>query len=144
VLDHDDRILLVHFDFADWTGWATPGGGVEPDESLEVAIRQELQEEVGLADVDLGPLIWERTHIFGFAEFSGQYEKFFLVRTSMSEINPSFSREELLAERLTAWRWWTLQEIRMSPENFAPSELASRLETLIAEGPPSDVVDVGV
>jgi 8-oxo-dGTP diphosphatase len=144
VVDDDDRILLVHFDFSDWTGWATPGGGVEPGESLETAIRRELHEEVGLVDVDLGPIIWERTHIFAFAHFSGQYERFFFARTSTSEITPSFSQEQLLAERLTASRWWTVSEIRASDENFAPSDLASLLETLLAQGPPSEVVTVGV
>jgi 8-oxo-dGTP diphosphatase len=144
VVDDDDRILLVHFEFSDWTGWATPGGGVEPGESLETAIRRELHEEVGLVDVDLGPIIWERTHIFAFADFSGQYEKFFFVHTSTSDINPSFSQEELLAERLTASRWWTVSEIRASDEQFAPRDLATLLETLLAQGPPSDVVIVGV
>jgi len=135
----------VHFEFPDWTLWATPGGGVEPGETLEMAIRRELLEEVGLVDVDLGPVIWERTHVFPFAEFSGQYEKFFLIRTSTSVINPSFSQQELLAERLTASRWWTVQEIReASDELFAPRQLASLMEMLLTEGPPSEVVDTGV
>lgn len=144
VLDGDDRILLVHFALSDWTGWATPGGGIEPAESLEAAIRRELYEEIGLVDYELGPIIWERTHKFRFAEFSGQYEKFFLVRTSTSEINPAFSKEELLAERLTDSRWWTLREIQESDEQFAPSTLASLLHTLITHGPPSEVFDTGV
>jgi 8-oxo-dGTP diphosphatase len=144
VLDDDDRILLVHFEFAAWTGWATPGGGVEPDESLDAAIRRELREEVGLIDVELGPIIWERTHIFSFAEFSGQHEQFFIVRTSTSEINPLFSKEELLEERLTESRWWTLQEIQVSDENFAPNDLAPLLEALISQGPPHEVIDTGI
>jgi 8-oxo-dGTP diphosphatase len=145
VLDDNDRILLVHFEFPDWTLWATPGGGIESDESLEAAIRRELREEVGLVDVDLGPIIWERTHVFPFAEFSGQYEKIFFVRTSTSEINPAFSQQELLAERLTASRWWTLNEIRQATDElFAPRDLALLLETLIEQGPPSEVVTVGV
>ncbi len=144
MVDGEDRVLLVHFEFSDWTGWATPGGGVEPGESLDTAIRRELHEEVGLVDVELGPIIWERTHIFPFADFSGQYEKFFFVRTSTSDINPSFSHEELLAERLTASRWWTVSEIRASDEQFAPSDLANLLERLLTQGPPSDVVTVGV
>jgi 8-oxo-dGTP diphosphatase len=144
VLDDDDRILLVHFQFPDWTLWATPGGGVEPGESLEVAIRRELHEEVGLVNVELGPIIWERTHVFPFAEFSGQHEKFFLVRTSTNVINPSFSKEELLAERLTAARWWSVREIReASDELFAPRQIASLLETLLIEGLPGEIIDTG-
>lgn len=145
VLDDDNRVLLVHFQFPDWNLWATPGGGVEPGESLEVAIRRELHEEVGLTDVELSPVIWERTHVFPFAEFSGQYEKFFLVRASTSAIAPSFSPEELLAERLTASRWWTVPEIRAaSDETFAPRRLADLLESLLTDGPPSVVIDAGV
>jgi 8-oxo-dGTP diphosphatase len=143
-LDVDDRVLLVHFQFPDWTLWATPGGGLEPGESPELAIRRELKEEVGLVDVELGPVIWERTHVFSFAEFSGQHERFFLVRTTTSEIEPSFSKQELLAERLTGSRWWTLQEIREAhDERFAPRRLAFFLESLLEHGPPSGVIDTG-
>ena len=144
VLDDDDRVLLVHFQVPDRTLWATPGGGVEPGETLDVAIRRELHEEVGLVDVELGPIIWERTHIFPFAEFSGQHEMFFLVRTSTNVISPSFSQQELLAERLTAARWWSVQEIReASDERFAPRQLASLLVTLLQQGPTGELVDTG-
>jgi len=145
VLDDDDRILLVHFQFPDRALWATPGGGIEPGETHEMAIRRELNEEVGLADVTLGPVIWERTHEFPFADYSGQYETFFLVRTSASVIEPSFSPEELWAEGLTASRWWSVREIRAAhDELFAPRDLASLLESLLRDGAPTEVVDTGV
>ena len=45
VIDPDDRVLLVRFEFPNTgTHWATPGGGVEPGETDHQALRRELDE----------------------------------------------------------------------------------------------------
>ena len=95
VLDPDDRTLLVRFEFPDTTFWATPGGGLEPDESHEQALVRELEEEVGLTDVTLGPLIWTRTHVVPFASglWDGQTERYFLLRTPRFEPAPRQTAE---------------------------------------------------
>ncbi len=145
MLDADDRVLLVHFVFPDRSFWSTPGGGIEPGETREVAIRRELCEEVGLVDVELGPVIWERTHLFEFAGFSGQYEQIFMVRAPANVGQPSFSAQELLAEGLTESRWWSLDEIEeASDEVFSPIRLGPLLSTLLESGPPNEIVDTGV
>jgi 8-oxo-dGTP pyrophosphatase MutT (NUDIX family) len=54
VLDPDDCVLLVHFAFPPCP-WAAPGGGLDPRESDEHALRRELAEEVGLDEFELGP-----------------------------------------------------------------------------------------
>ena len=46
--------------------WFTPGGAVEPGETSEAGLRRELAEETGLRDVQVGPLLWTRTHEFSW------------------------------------------------------------------------------
>ena len=62
VLDATDRVLLVRFEDAMGSWWATPGGGVDAGESDAAALRRELGEEVGLHEFELGPLLWTREH----------------------------------------------------------------------------------
>ena len=146
VLDPADRVLLVRFEFPARGLWATPGGGIDADESPEEAIRRELEEEVGLADVALGPWIWEREHVFPFwdGSWDGQIERYVLVRSPVFEPAPRFTREELAAEFVTGMRWWTLDELQASAELFAPRRLPALVAALVRDGPPGKPVDVGV
>ena len=145
VLDPSDRILLVRFDWPDKTVWAPPGGGLDGEETYESAIIRELAEEVGLRDFDLGPTIWTREHWFtGMAGWGGQAERVFLVRTSAFEPVPGWNTEQLAAEGIGAMRWWTLPELELSRELFAPRRLPALLRDLLERGVRGEPVDVGV
>ena len=145
ILDPDDRILLVRFEFPNWTGWATPGGGVDPGESHEDAIRRELAEETGLELSDLGPVIWTRTHLFdlGLDSWDGQIERYFLVRTDAFEPRPQLSWAELNAEYVTAIRWWTPGELDAPGTALTPRRLPSLVRALLEDGPPTTPIGVG-
>jgi 8-oxo-dGTP diphosphatase len=146
VLDPADRVLLVRFQFPETSRWATPGGGIEEGESPEEAIVRELGEEVGLDEVELGPWIWTREHVFPFLDgrWDGQAERFVLVRTPAFEPTPRFTVEQLSAEYVAGMRWWTLDELEASGEIFAPRRLPELVAALLRDGPPGEPVDVGV
>ena len=113
IVDPDRRVLLVRFEFPDRHVWATPGGGMEPGESVEAALRRELGEELGLAEFEIGPLVWERTHIIPFldGQFDGQHDRCYLVETAPFEPTPTLTWEQLNAEFVFEIRWWTPGEV---------------------------------
>ena len=144
VLDPDDRVLLVRFEFPDWTGWATPGGGVDAMETDEEAIRRELAEETGLEAFELGPVVWTRTHLFELGNWDGQFERYYFVRAPRFDPAPRLTWDQLNAEYVTAVRWWTLDELEAADARFAPSRLPILVRELLLRGPPAEQLDVGV
>lgn len=146
VLDPDDRVLLVRFEFPDaGTRWALPGGGLEPGESHMDALHRELAEELGMEGADIGPHIWDRVHVIPFLDggWDGQRDRIHLVRTDAFEPRPRLSWEQLHAERMFEVRWWRLDELHDGLP-FVPGSLRDHLQTLLRDGPPNRPFDVGV
>ena len=146
VLDPDDRILLVRFEFPARTVWATPGGGIEPGESPEDAIQRELAEETGLTAAEVGPVLWTRLHIVPFigGQWDGQREQYHLVRTAAFTPEPRLSWVQLNAEYVFELRWWTQRQLSEAAEIFAPRRLPELVLWLLRDGPPVEPIDAGV
>jgi TDG/mug DNA glycosylase family protein len=145
VLDPEDRVLLVRFDWPNKTVWALPGGGVDSGETLERAIVRELAEESGLREVELGPHIWKRTHWFtDIAGWAGQTEQVYLVRTDAFEPAPGWTAAQLAAEGIGDQRWFSLEELAEGGRIFAPRRLSQLARDLVKRGAPATPLDVGV
>lgn len=142
VLDPDDRILLVHWvdQGRGMNVWVTPGGGVDDGEDPDAALRRELLEETGLAEFSPGPLVWTRRQVFPW--HVEQQETFVLLRVPAFEPRPDPAA--LAEEGVAEVRWWTVDEIEVSGETFAPRRLAALLRGLLANGVPPEPIDVGV
>jgi 8-oxo-dGTP diphosphatase len=152
VLDPDDRVLLCQFRFVDATGpgtvWAAPGGGVETGEPPLVALRRELDEEIGLSLHAEPPHLWhQRVVAPGHATgYDGVINDYYLVRTAAFTPRGTLSDEQLAAERVAGFRWWTQPEIAnyRGSAVFSPRGLASALAALLADGPPAQPTRFGL
>jgi 8-oxo-dGTP pyrophosphatase MutT (NUDIX family) len=142
VIDETDRLLLFRASGDMGDVWITPGGALEPGESAEDAARRELWEETGIAGVALGPCVWTRTHLFTVdGRAYAQGERFYVARVSI----PAVTLENIgAAERpfISAWRWWTVEDITASPAVFAPRSLGSILPAIIAGAYPPEPLDL--
>ena len=139
VLDERDRLLLFRAELvAGRSGhwyWFAPGGGVEAGESHEEAARRELWEETGLADIELGPLVWRRTIEFESDRRWRFHEQYFVVRVESFKPEPAAPQPDEEWMTGDAWyRWWSLDLIRQheGPERLVPRRLASLLPPILA------------
>ena len=151
VLDEADRVLLCRLAIPDPPGtvvWATPGGGVEPGESPQAALRRELREEVGLSVTEDAPHVWHQEVVAPghAAGYDGVVNDYFLIRTSGFQPRGTLSDAELAAEHISGLRWWHPHEIARydGPDLFAPRDLSTPLTELLTSGIPAAPVPLSL
>lgn len=140
-----NKILLIKMENPEtgWEGWITPGGGMDAGEDEAAALKRELHEELGLSACEIGRCIWQREHTFPWkGVLQNQHEKFYLVRVSEFNPEPTLAADAPERGDLKAFKWWGLAEILRSCEAFAPRELGVLVKRLLDEGVPPTPVQI--
>lgn len=144
----NSEILLIKIGNStnSWTGWITPGGGIDGHESDLEGLKRELEEELGLTSFNNEARVWSRFHKFEWSnKIIEQKEIFFLIRIEKFQPSPKSKLTETEMLEFKEIRWWSLEEIRNSKESFAPSQLCNYLTQLLAmKSLPVEPIDVGV
>jgi ADP-ribose pyrophosphatase YjhB (NUDIX family) len=146
LLDPDDHVLLVRFEFPTASVWALPGGGLHDGETVEDGLRRELYEELGLTGFELGPHVWNREHVIPMRTgHDGQQDRVHLVRVDHFDPAPTIGWDRLRDELVHEIRWWSIPEIAAASDlRFAPQSLHRLLTDLLANGAPPEPIETGI
>jgi 8-oxo-dGTP pyrophosphatase MutT (NUDIX family) len=109
--------------------WFTPGGGLDPDESLVEGAIRELREETGLevTPAELGEPVWQEDIVYPYDNrWYRQEQEFFLVRVESWEVTMAgLDAEE--QRSIDGFRWWSLDELAEPTAKIYPRDLANLL-----------------
>lgn len=148
LFDPDGRVLLFEdsdpFAPGAPTFWITPGGGVDPGESLAVAVVREVREETGfvITGSDLRGPAAERTVVHGYSDrIVVQTETFFVAQAPGVEVSADGWTDDEL-QTVIGHRWWTVAELRATEKTVWPSGLSYLVA--VAQSPEHWPVALGV
>jgi ADP-ribose pyrophosphatase YjhB (NUDIX family) len=140
----DRRILLIRYEdprvlpkFRHF--WATVGGAVEPDETVEQGALREIEEETGLRDVKLGPVVWYGEPVIPINDEPIQFREYYIVAYADDAPLTTDKWTDLERNTIREMRWWTHAEIAVSTDRIFPIVLADWLPEILEEKYPSEV-----
>src|ERR1700743_1055743 len=99
-------MLTIAPDTSKFARWVTPGGGVDPGETHEIAAVRELFEETGLRITDPGEPVWNYDFVVEWddADHDSGHAEYYVVHTRRFELSREHWTEEEKVDTLDV-RW---------------------------------------
>lgn len=124
--------------------WGTVGGGMEEGEDEMQAIRREIAEETGHADITVGPMIWHRkVDLMFYGSVLHVDEKYFVAHTRQTEISTA-GHTQIERKFVAETRWWTPEAVAETAEKIFPALLPRHICAIAAGNYPEDIVRIDV
>ncbi len=140
VFNSKSEILLIKIKVPDtgWTGWITPGGGIDLIETPIDSLKRELWEELGISEgFQMGTLVGKRRHNFRFFGREIDQTEFFypvfLDPHSPPILKALNDIEDYEKQSFVELRFWSFEALKQTSELISPPTLVSFLEWLGAE-----------
>jgi 8-oxo-dGTP pyrophosphatase MutT (NUDIX family) len=140
LLLHDNKLLLMHVCLPDRSFWCTIGGGMDPGETVEEAIRRETFEETGFTDNDVTWVkpVWWGEHAHKHHGIDTMHRTTFVLGYALhTTVNPAaLTASE--KSHVKEFRWWPVEEIATAVELIFPASMIEHIKPLLrGEIPPS-------
>lgn len=139
LLTPQNEILLIKISdpSGTWTGWITPGGGIDEGETDSQSLARELKEELGYTQPFQSEKLWYRTTRFTWVnENYEQTETFYLIKTEKFEVSQTLELTDSEKAGFKAMKWWRLEDIAQSSDNFAPPRFYELVKNVVKVGAP--------
>jgi ADP-ribose pyrophosphatase YjhB (NUDIX family) len=104
---------------------------MEAGESVSDTALRELQEETGISDVSLGPVVWYGDSQRG-CDWGVTFKEHYIVAHSKTEDVRKDGWIEHERQQILEMRWWSIQEISESCDLIYPNGLDELLAPILA------------
>jgi 8-oxo-dGTP pyrophosphatase MutT (NUDIX family) len=144
LLIHDHKLLLMKVALPDRTFWCTIGGGMDPGETVEEAIKRETYEETGLTDQDVKweKPVWHGEHLKKYDGIDTLNQTTFVLGYALNTaINPA-ALTDMEKSHVQEFRWWSVEDMETTHEFIVPPSMIEHIKPIMRGELPASLIEI--